>query len=126
MTMIASVAVFIVSTTGRDSEALIVVAAGLLIFSVILLVGFFLSPRLILLVRTSSSTELGLIFKRSLIEGIKVDFKLAEQVIEIINDLVMKSRMDLETAPTNQGFPMEAPPYVQFPITPGSEPPPIR
>lgn len=60
-----------------------------LIFSILCFIFYFLNKSLLISVVSNSSWPAGLCFKRSVIEGVKVEYQQAEEVIRIINELTM-------------------------------------
>ena len=60
-----------------------------LIPAIICFIYYFLNKSLLISVVSNSSWPAGLCFKRSVIEGVKVEFEQAQEVIRIINELTM-------------------------------------
>ena len=61
-----------------------------LIFAIVFFVFYYLNQALLISVVSNSSWTAGICFKRSVIEGVKIDFEQAQNVIHIINELTMK------------------------------------
>lgn len=55
-----------------------------------LIVWYFLSKSLLISVISNSGWEAGICFKRSVIEGVNVDYLTALKVIDVMNELVMQ------------------------------------
>ena len=55
-----------------------------------LIVWYFLSKSLLISVISNSGWEAGICFKRSVIEGVNVDYSTALKVIDVMNELVMQ------------------------------------
>lgn len=62
----------------------------LLVCCVICIIKFFLNKSLLISVVSNSGWPIGICFKRSVIEGVKVDQDQAQEVIRIINQLLMQ------------------------------------
>lgn len=70
---------------------LAVVTMGLsLILTVLFLICYYLNKNLLISVVSNSSYPIVICFKRSVIEGVKVEYDQAQQVIQIINNLLMQ------------------------------------
>lgn len=61
-----------------------------LIFAVLCLIFYFLNKNLLISVVSNSSWPVMICFKRSVIEGVKVEYEQAQQAIQIINQLLMR------------------------------------
>lgn len=66
--------------------------AGLILGGVLLL-AYWLLKKMTISVQTSGGTPLGLNFKRSVIEGVRVDIQRVRQAIELVNKKVMESHV---------------------------------
>jgi len=60
-----------------------------LILSLIFFIFYFLNKNLLISVVSNSSWPIMICFKRSVIEGVKIEYEQAQQVIQIINQLLM-------------------------------------
>jgi hypothetical protein len=63
-----------------------------LICGVIFIIAYFLTKKISISLETSEGMQLGLSFKRSIIENVTVDIEQARKVIMIINDNIIKQQ----------------------------------
>ncbi len=69
------------------------VVIGFLVIGGLLLLGYFLSKKIVLSLQSDGGLWMGLVFKRSVIENIPVDIDKALQTIKLINEKVIESRI---------------------------------
>jgi hypothetical protein len=87
--------------SGLLKDSSVMLGLGLLVGG-ILLVRYWLSNRLHIAVITNGGSVLGLRFKRSVIEGVAVDFEKCAAVVEVLQTLMLssQSRREVGAGPT--------------------------
>ena len=74
-------------------------------FGIILLISFFFSKRLFIVVETKGGLTPGIKFKRSIIGNVPVDFNKAKRVVEIIkNKTIQKTAFPIINSSSNEGI----------------------
>ena len=87
--LLAGVILMIVGAASHNAAPAIGIGILLLVIGLIFIIKYYLNKTLLISVVSNSSWSADICFKRSVIEGVKVDYAQAQAVFQIINQLLL-------------------------------------